>query len=144
MATTPLVLYNALIRTHHIISRRKVAILKASAHKKSCYVVIRSGGCPGIMYCQGSEVTVKQWVSEVQVGLCVTDARPDMLTGSKNLRYKDFSLASHPAPITSQDRVAPITSQGRFIEVESVKDFARLMEGLGLLSWWRKAMRYDM
>jgi len=66
-----------------------------------------------------------------------------MLTGSKNLRYKDFSLASRPAPITSQDRVAPITPQAGFIEIESVKDFARLMEELGLLSWWRKAMRYD-
>lgn len=70
MSPKPLVLYNALIRTHHITSRKKVSSLNASALKRSCYVLIRYEGCPGIMYCEGNEASVMQWVNDVQVNLC--------------------------------------------------------------------------
>lgn len=59
--------FNALIRTHHITSRKKVAVLKKAADRLACHVLLRSGGVPGIMYCQGSEDGVKQWVTIVQV-----------------------------------------------------------------------------
>ena len=60
-------IYNALIRTHHITSRKKVASLKKAAEKYACYALLRSGGSPGIMYCEGSEGGVRDWVTTVQV-----------------------------------------------------------------------------
>jgi hypothetical protein len=60
-------LFHALIRTHHITSRKKVAHLRKAASKYDCYALLRSGGCPGIMYCKGSEEGVKEWVGTVQV-----------------------------------------------------------------------------
>lgn len=66
--TSPVsLLFNALIRTHHITSRKKVAILKKAASNHECYVLLRSGGSPGIMYVEGSERGVEQWVATVQV-----------------------------------------------------------------------------
>lgn len=62
-------LFHALIRTHHITSRKKVAHLRKAAGKLGCYALLRSGGCPGIMYCKGSEEEVKEWVKTVQVSL---------------------------------------------------------------------------
>ena len=60
-------LFHALIRTHHITSRKKVAHLRKAAGKFECYALLRSGGCPGIMYCKGSEEAVRGWVGTVQV-----------------------------------------------------------------------------
>ncbi|KAK3215416.1 hypothetical protein GRF29_19g3196754 [Pseudopithomyces chartarum] len=48
-------IFNALIRTHHITSRKKVAKLRAAASNYNIYALLRYGGCPGIMYCQGTE-----------------------------------------------------------------------------------------
>lgn len=60
-------LYNALIRTHHITSRKKVAKLKQAASLHDVYVLIRYGGAPGVMYVEGKEDGVTQWVNNVQV-----------------------------------------------------------------------------
>lgn len=61
-------MYHALIRTHHITSRKKVATLKAAAKNHGCYALLRSGGTPGIMYVRGEEGGVKEWVETVHVG----------------------------------------------------------------------------
>lgn len=60
--------YNALIRTHHITSRKKVAKLKQAATFHDVFVLLRSGGAPGVMYVEGKEDGVSQWVNDVQVG----------------------------------------------------------------------------
>lgn len=60
-------LFHALIRTHHITSRKKVAHLRKAAKELDVYALLRSGGCPGIMYCKGDEEGVKSWVGTVQV-----------------------------------------------------------------------------
>jgi hypothetical protein len=61
--------WNALIRTHHITSRRKVSKLKQAAGNSGVYVLLRSGGAPGLMYVEGPEQDgVENWVSAVQVG----------------------------------------------------------------------------
>lgn len=59
--------YNALIRTHHITSRKKVAALTQSAKKHEVNALLRSGGSPGIMYVEGSERGVTAWVGDVKV-----------------------------------------------------------------------------
>ena len=61
-------MYHALIRTHHITSRKKVAKLKQAADALGVYVLLRSGGSPGVMYVEGKEDGVKEWVGVVQVG----------------------------------------------------------------------------
>lgn len=61
-------LHNALIRTHHITSRKKVAKLKQAATFHDVFVLLRYGGAPGVMYVEGKEDGVNRWVSDVQVG----------------------------------------------------------------------------
>jgi len=58
--------WNAFIRTHHVTSRKKVGKLKKAADRDE-YVLIRSGGCPGLMYVEGDEDFVKEWTSQVSV-----------------------------------------------------------------------------
>jgi hypothetical protein len=120
-------LYNALIRTHHITSRKKVAKLRAAASNYNVYALLRYGGCPGIMYCQGSESGVRDWVSTVQ-----------------RLRYKDFQLVTKPAEkkIEGKSGTEGAVAYGKLEEVESVKDFGAHMENFGVWNWWRKGMGY--
>ncbi|KAF2689452.1 hypothetical protein K458DRAFT_127912 [Lentithecium fluviatile CBS 122367] len=120
-------IWNALIRTHHITSRKKVAKLRAAASNYNVYALLRYGGCPGIMYCQGTEASVRDWVSTVQ-----------------RLRYKDFQLVKKAAEKMS-DRVEGkevVVDYGKLEEVESVKEFGARMQDLGLWVWWRKGMGY--
>ncbi|KAK0635174.1 hypothetical protein B0T17DRAFT_481709 [Bombardia bombarda] len=118
-------LYHALIRTHHITSRKKVAALRKAAGKHGCYALLRSGGCPGIMYCKGSEEAVREWVSTVQ-----------------RLRYKDFHLATKPELIGPASAAACSTEQAGLFEVEAVQSFASEMERRGIAEWWRRAMEF--
>lgn len=59
--------WNALIRTHHITSRKKVARLKQAAADNDVLALLRSGGAPGIMYVEGMKADVEAWVAAVQV-----------------------------------------------------------------------------
>ncbi|KAF2262413.1 hypothetical protein CC78DRAFT_582716 [Lojkania enalia] len=127
--------WNALIRTHHITSRKKVAKLRQAASNCNVYALLRSGGCPGIMYCEGHESGVREWISTVQ-----------------RLRYKDFQLVKKAAEIHPDGGPAktPPSSHskrndaeyGKLDEVVSVKDFAARMQESGIWDWWRKGMGY--
>jgi hypothetical protein len=136
--------YNALIRTHHITSRKKVATLKRAADSLNCFAILRSGGCPGIMYVEAKDKdAVESWVSVV-----------------KNLKYKDFQLASRPASATGGEEEGSRGPAGvkwkrdekkngrhqelgaGLEEVESVKEFGNLMEQRGVWQWWRRGMGY--
>ncbi|KAK4169081.1 hypothetical protein QBC43DRAFT_341113 [Cladorrhinum sp. PSN259] len=119
-----MLLFHALIRTHHITSRKKVTHLRKAAKEFECFALLRSGGCPGIMYCKGSEDGVKNWVGTVQ-----------------RLRYKDFHLASKPAPIESA--AGQLQEHVGLFEIEDVNDFAAAMEQRGISAWWRKAMDFS-
>ncbi|KAF2873009.1 hypothetical protein BDV95DRAFT_605586 [Massariosphaeria phaeospora] len=122
-------IWNALIRTHHITSRKKVAKLRTAASNYDVYALLRYGGCPGVMYCQGSESGVKDWVGTVQ-----------------RLRYKDFQLVKKPAGKLSggdgTNRDTVNMKYGKLEELESVKEFGARMEELGVWEWWRKGMGY--
>lgn len=123
-------LYNALIRTHHITSRKKVAALKRAADTHQCFVLLRSGGCPGIMYVEAPEKTqVESWVGEV-----------------RKLRYKDFQLVTRPAELAGEDaeQVDSKKEKGAsgLNEVESVKEFGSVMAKKGVWHWWRRGMGY--
>ena len=59
--------WNALIRTHHITSRKKVAKLKQACARNAVFVLLRTSGSPGIMYVEGSKEGVEEWVATVHV-----------------------------------------------------------------------------
>jgi hypothetical protein len=121
-------LYNALIRTHHITSRKKVSALKRAADAHNCFVLLRSGGCPGIMYVESSQKeAVESWVNVV-----------------RNLRYKDFQLVTRPdvkqdSPMQGQQSA---DSKAGLSEVDTVKEFGSAMQRRGVWEWWRKGMGY--
>ncbi|KAK4565956.1 hypothetical protein LTR86_003805 [Recurvomyces mirabilis] len=77
------------------------------------------------MYVQGSQVGVEEWVTVVQ-----------------KLRYKDYHLASKPAPV-SEGAAGVMDARDGLHEIESVKDYAVEMEAAGLLPWWRQAMGFS-
>ncbi|KAL1304181.1 hypothetical protein AAFC00_000605 [Neodothiora populina] len=128
-------LYNALIRTHHITSRKKVTKLKQAADACDVFALIRSGGCPGIMYVEGREDGVRRWVGVVH-----------------NLRYKDYQLATRPAALVSETSSSQPSSIGTdkqlaqqqrgLHETDSVKDFAARMHARGVYAWWRRGMGF--
>jgi hypothetical protein len=119
--------YNALVRTHHITSRKKVAKLRQAAANYNIYALLRYGGCPGVMYCQGTEAGVKDWVSVLQ-----------------RLRYKDFQLVKKPAAkeVDVNATEKHDVPYGRLIEVDTVKEFGAKMEEFGVWNWWRNGMGY--
>lgn len=130
-----MMLFNALIRTHHITSRKKVAALKRAADTHKCHVLLRSGGCPGIMYVEGrDQLDVEQWVNVV-----------------RKLRYKDFQLVARPraveaeAEYNNKNDKAPELRDAEIglVEVESVKEFGSRMARRGVWNWWRKGMGYQ-
>lgn len=143
---TRLPTFNALIRTHHITSRKKIARLRQAAAAHDVFALLRSGGSPGIMYVEGLQPGVEEWVAVVQV-------RPVSsfnvfrslleLTLRQKLRYKDYHLASRPAALVLADRRdGESWSATGLYEVDSVKDFAERMRQQRVFDWWREAMGY--
>ena len=116
-------MWHALIRTHHITSRKKVATLKAAAKKLECYALLRSGGVPGVMYVQGDgQDNVQTWVDAVH-----------------GLRYKDYQLASAVSEASTKSKLG---TKGVLEEVATVREMAAKMEDAELLDWWRKGMGF--
>ncbi|KAI2625474.1 hypothetical protein GGS21DRAFT_303806 [Xylaria nigripes] len=123
-ATASKSLFIALIRTHHITSRKKLQRVKKAASLHALpFVLIRSGGCPGIMYAEGAEADVNAWVNFV-----------------RSLRYKDFQCPRKPA--ANQVLVPNQPGPEGFQEVTSVTEFGHHMEQRGLAQWWKSAMGY--
>ncbi|KAL8740899.1 MAG: hypothetical protein Q9184_008444, partial [Pyrenodesmia sp. 2 TL-2023] len=59
--------FRALIKTHHMTSRRKIAAIAKSAHRTSCAVILKTGKPPGVMIVQGgSEGQIREWVNGVK------------------------------------------------------------------------------
>jgi hypothetical protein len=120
--------YHAFIRTHHITSRKKVALLKAAARKHDVSALLRSGGVPGLMYVHGRSLdSIQCWVDVVH-----------------GLRYKDHHLVV-PASKVPEGCLGNVGDDtvGIVEEVEAVRDMAAVMEKRGLLGWWKKAMRFE-
>jgi hypothetical protein len=122
MTRTPS-LFNCLIRTHHITSRKKLQRVRRAAQQLNVdWLFVRSGGSPGIMFAEArDEAGLTEWVATVQA-----------------LRYKDFRCAAKPA-------LAEGVGMGRmgFEETESVAVFAKVMDEKGLGTWWKRGMGYE-
>ncbi|KAF2220580.1 hypothetical protein BDZ85DRAFT_266823 [Elsinoe ampelina] len=119
--------FNALIRTHHITSRKKVMKLKQATRNHDVFALLRSGGAPGIMYVEGPEQGVRSWIDTVH-----------------GLRYKDYQLAIKPAEVVHNNEARPPERNlSSLREVDTVKEFSVEMKRRGLFSWWRKGMGYE-
>lgn len=120
-------IFHALIRTHHITSRKKVSRLKAAAKQLQCHVLLRSGGIPGVMYVRGNdESQVQKWVDTVH-----------------GLRYKDYQLAAPVEDIAETGKGQELQKAGILEEVETVKEMGAYMDAMGIQKWWRTSMGFS-
>lgn len=64
----------------------------------------------------------------------------------QNLRYKDYQLVIKPAALVrdsdSQVKDLHKDRETGLREIETVKDFAQVMQDRDLYQWWRKGMGY--
>ncbi|KIY68062.1 hypothetical protein CYLTODRAFT_352000 [Cylindrobasidium torrendii FP15055 ss-10] len=130
------VMYHALIKTHHISSKKKIRSLRAACAEENVGVLIHVG-VPGIMYVQGvQQAAVQRWVDHVH-----------------GLRYKDYHLAVRVEELDSKAQAqlgkkhSSATEETRLPEgqldaVESVKVFGEKMQEVGVWDWWREGMGY--
>ncbi|CAH0020519.1 unnamed protein product [Clonostachys rhizophaga] len=146
MSRAPII-FNCLIRTHHITSRKKLQRVRRAASQLNVdWLLVRSGGCPGIMFAESRDAAgLEEWLATVHA-----------------LRYKDFRCVAKPAPscgIIVTDEGAKKKRQGAgrpsddtvtgnllatgFYETESVAEFGKELGKRGLASWWKKAMGYS-
>ena len=139
-------LFNALIKTHHITSRKKVAVLRKAASEHDCHVLLRSGASPGIMYVEGRSLGVEAWVATVQVLMGIGPRLlrvAQNLTEGQRLRYKNYQLAARPALVQrDQDMNHRNKIASGLYEVATVKEFANKMSERDILSWWKRGMGY--
>ena len=117
-------IYNALIRTHHIVSRVKINKLKEVAKRFDCYALLRTGGVPGVMYVEAQNPhNVLRWTEAV-----------------RELRYKHYDLR---APVAvSELELSQVGPLGKLEQVYSLKEMVEKMEERELTDWWRKAMGF--
>lgn len=60
--------FRALIKTHHMTSRKKIQTLSKAAKAHSCAVVFKTGRPPGVMIAEAEdEDNLNQWVDTVKV-----------------------------------------------------------------------------
>lgn len=62
-------LYRALIKTHHMTSRKKITAITKAAKKHNCAVYLKTGAHPpGIMIAESDgEEGVRDWIASVKV-----------------------------------------------------------------------------
>lgn len=116
-------LFVTLVRTHHVTSRKKLQrVKKAAAHFDIPFVLVRYGGCPGLMYGESPDASsLGSWVSAV-----------------KDLRYKDFQCVCKPESKRLEEVPAtPPLPSGAFNETDSVSDFGQIMDRKGLGEWFK-------
>ena len=65
-------LYRALIKTHHMTSRKKITTIAKAAKKYRCALYLKTGDPPGVMIgeCDGEqgEQDLKELIGSVKVG----------------------------------------------------------------------------
>lgn len=129
-------LFNCLIRTHHVTSRKKLQKVRRAAKQHNVdWVLVRSGGSPGIFYGESrDESGLEEWVSVMQA-----------------LRYKDYQCVAKPGLSSEREEHGAGTEAPRgeelpamgFHETETTADFAQQMDLRNLLPWWKKGMGYE-
>ncbi|TVY51819.1 hypothetical protein LCER1_G005721 [Lachnellula cervina] len=161
-------LQRILIKTHHMTSRKKVAIITRATKRLDCSVLLKVGANPGIMLCEGQENHASEWETVVRVSSRIPlrqDELQDLLDplvslvslvpkvleesprekankNAQKLRYKDMRLLKRES--ISKLHLATLgIKEGDVKEVEEVKDFAKFLEkDSRLFHAWRVGMGY--
>ena len=77
--------FRALIKTHHMTSRKKIQTLSKAAKTHACSVVFKTGRPPGVMIAEAAdEGSLTEWVDTVKV----SSSYPNNLQG-KGCRKTD-------------------------------------------------------
>ncbi|KAL8800911.1 MAG: hypothetical protein Q9182_004835 [Xanthomendoza sp. 2 TL-2023] len=122
----PLTLFRALIKTHHMTSRRKIQALTKSAKHNSVSVILKTGKPPGVMIAEAAnEDAVKQWVESV-----------------KRSRYKDYRLLRLEAVTQGLGQGQLPVAPGNVQEVSSMKDLSAYLSRCEMLTWWTEHMGF--
>ncbi|KAL8811110.1 MAG: hypothetical protein Q9223_000883 [Gallowayella weberi] len=122
----PLTLFRALIKTHHMTSRRKIKALTKSAKHNSVSVILKTGKPPGVMIAEAaSEDAVKHWVKSVQ-----------------RLRYKDYRLLRLEAVTQGLKQAQLSRTPGNVQEISSMKDLSAYLSECEMLTWWTEHMGF--
>ncbi|TVY90211.1 hypothetical protein LAWI1_G003667 [Lachnellula willkommii] len=118
-------LQRILIKTHHMTSRKKIAIITRATKRLECSVLLKVGANPGIMLCEGQQNHASEWETVV-----------------RKLRYKDMRLLKRES--ISELHLATLgVREGDVKEMEEVKDFAKFLEkDPRLFHSWRVGMGY--
>ena len=88
-----MMLYRALIKTHHMTSRTKIRAVVQAAKKCHCAVYIKTGKHPpGVMIaeCDQGEGYLKEWLGSVKVSIAHSSLQEIIIP--ENSRFLAFSL----------------------------------------------------
>ncbi|KAM3086299.1 hypothetical protein ACMFMG_000435 [Clarireedia jacksonii] len=112
-----------LIKTHHITSREKFAILKKAAQRLDCAALLRTGKVsPGIMLAEGEAENLAAWTERV-----------------RRLRYKMYQHIKTEEVDQRRLDIPP----GEVVEVSSLGEFTTFVrKDEELDRWWRLAMGF--
>ncbi|POS84850.1 hypothetical protein EPUL_002449 [Erysiphe pulchra] len=112
--------FRVLVTTKHIISRKKVDLVKQAASEFPCAVLMKVGDDSGIMFAEG-------------------DGALEWLQAVKKLRFRNFKLRRKELISSAFLDLPP----GKVIEYESVRELAKyLSRRLEFYEWWRIHMGY--
>ena len=119
-------LHRALLLTHHMTSRRKIATIHKHTKRLSINLVLKTGRPPGIMLAEAmTHDAIAQWVG------CV-----------RRLRYKDFRVAKIEEVIEGGAGGLKPGGNGQVREFEEMKELGAYLEECGIWQWWREHMGF--
>lgn len=119
-----LMLYRALIKTHHMTSRKKIQRLCKATRAQQCSVVIKTGLPPGVMIAEGEEQgNVQEWIKVV-----------------KAMRYKFYDLLCFEEVGEHQGRL--LVEPGHVQEFTEMKHMDTFLESCKAKQWWATKMGF--
>lgn len=89
-----MMLHRALLKTHHMTSRKKITAIIKAAKKCNCAVYLKTGVPPGVMVGESDgdagEQDLKEWVESVKVGSFLLPMFNLLLSSRRNSRHLEF------------------------------------------------------
>lgn len=146
-------LHRALLKTHHMTSRKKIQAIAKAAKSLSCAVVIKTGHPPGVMIaeceCEDEnpelDVMGKEENGKKRVAGEGGRRLSEWVSAVKRLRYKDFQLLAlepipRPHPNKPQGRLS--IPAGRVQELTEMKLLRAYLTECGISAWWTARMGF--
>ena len=123
-------LHRALIKTHHMTSRKKIQTLTKAAKSLHCSVVIKTGRPPGVMIVEATNDSENEAKKAVEAWVGVV----------RGLRYKDYQLLKMEEVPTGGGMLG--VDAGNVREFEEMKELGKFLEECEVREWWREHMGF--